>query len=75
MVLGQERSQPAAKLVGLRLHRPLHDIKYTEYRGDLLPYVVEGASGLLFVDFFRIDRNAGTLNSKGIVLLDPRRVP
>ena len=47
----------------------------TKYRGDLLPNVVEGSSGLLFVDFFQIDRNVGTPYSKGIVLLDPSRVP
>jgi hypothetical protein len=52
---------------------PPRDAQKAKYRGDLLPNVPEGGSGLLFVDFFQIERNTG--NPKGIVLLDPRRVP
>jgi hypothetical protein len=43
------------------------------YRGDLLPNVTERSSAMPFIDFFQIDRNTG--NQKGIVVLDPRRVP
>jgi hypothetical protein len=44
-----------------------------KYRGDLLPNVIERSRRMLFVEFFQIDRNTG--NPKGIVALDPRRVP
>lgn len=44
-----------------------------KYRGDLLPNVTEGATGMPFVDFFQIERNTGS--PKGIVALNPRRVP
>jgi Family of unknown function (DUF6932) len=44
-----------------------------KYRGDLLPNVREGDSGELFVEFFQRDKETG--RPKGIVALDPRRVP
>jgi hypothetical protein len=44
-----------------------------KYRGDLLPNVIEGSSGMPFIDFFQIERNTGL--AKGIVALDPGRVP
>ncbi len=52
---------------------PPRDAQKTKYRGDLLPNVKEGSSGLLFVDYFQQDKNTG--NPKGIVALDPRLVP
>jgi hypothetical protein len=54
---------------------PPRSAQKAKYRGDVLPNVQNGAGGPLMVEFFQIDRNAGTLFSKGIVLLDPRRVP
>ena len=44
-----------------------------KYRGDLLPNVVEAHSQRLFVEFFQVDKATG--EPKGIVFLDPRRVP
>lgn len=43
-----------------------------KYRGDLLPNVLEGSSGMLFVDFFQIDKATG--KPKGIIALDPGSV-
>lgn len=44
-----------------------------KYLGDLFPAEVpEGISGRRFVDFFQIDKDTG--NSKGIVLIDLRRL-
>jgi hypothetical protein len=43
-----------------------------KYRGDVLPNVTEAASGKLMMEFFQTDRETGA--SKGILLLDPRRV-
>jgi hypothetical protein len=52
---------------------PPRDAQKKKYRGDLLPNVPEGSSGLLFVDYFQRDKNTG--DPKGIVTLDPRLVP
>lgn len=43
-----------------------------KYRGDLLPNVMEGGSGMPFVDFFQVDKVSG--RQKGIVAIDPRMV-
>lgn len=43
-----------------------------KYQGDVLIAGVEAASGLAFVNFFQQTRDGRT---KGIVSLDPRRVP
>ena len=47
--------------------------QHVKYGGDILPNVVEGQSGSLFVDFFQVDRATG--DAKGIVELDLRRLP
>lgn len=44
-----------------------------KYLGDVMPNVIEAGSGQPFVDFFQIDKNTG--KPKGIVALDPRRIP
>jgi len=41
------------------------------FGGELLPNVVERASGLEFADFFQNERDSGR---KGIVVIDPRRI-
>jgi hypothetical protein len=40
------------------------------FGGELLPNVVESASGLVFAEFFQGERDTGR---KGIVVIDPRR--
>ena len=52
---------------------PPRAAQQAKYRGDLMPNVIEGGSRRLFVDFFQVDKVSG--NPKGIVSLDPRRVP
>jgi hypothetical protein len=47
--------------------------QHVKYGGDVLPNVVEGKSGSLFVDFFQVDSATG--DAKGIVELDLRRLP
>lgn len=41
------------------------------FGGELLPNVVEQASGLEFAEFFQNERDSGR---KGIVVIDPRRI-
>jgi hypothetical protein len=41
------------------------------FGGELLPNVVERASGLVFAEFFQNERDTGL---KGIVVIDPRRI-
>lgn len=41
------------------------------FGGELLPNVVESASGLVFVEFFQNERDT---SRKGIVVIDPRRI-
>jgi hypothetical protein len=41
------------------------------FGGELLPNVVERASGLEFADFFQNERDSGR---KGVVVIDPRRI-
>lgn len=43
-----------------------------KYRGDLLPNIVEGSSGMPFVDFFQVEKDSG--ETKGILVIDPRRI-
>ena len=43
-----------------------------KYRGDLLPNIVEGSSGMPFVDFFQVEKDSGGI--KGILVIDPRRI-
>lgn len=43
-----------------------------KYRGDLLPNIVEGSSGMPFVDFFQVEKDSG--GTKGILVIDPRRI-
>lgn len=47
--------------------------QHAKYRGDLLPNIIESGSNALFKDFFQIDKATGA--PKGIVVLDPRRMP
>lgn len=47
-------------------------VMQAKYFGDIFPAGTEGSSGLTFVDFFQQTRDGKT---KGIVSLDPRRVP
>lgn len=43
-----------------------------KYRGDLLPNIVEGSSGMPFVEFFQVEKDSG--GTKGILVIDPRRI-
>ena len=52
---------------------PPRAAQHAKYRGDLLPNVSEGDSGVLIVEFFQRDKETG--RPKGIVVLDPRSVP
>jgi hypothetical protein len=52
---------------------PPRAAQQAKYRGDLLPNVPEGSSGMPFVDFFQRDKETGA--HKGIITLSPRRVP
>lgn len=51
---------------------PPRAAQQAKYRGDLLPNVIEGNSGRLFVDFFQLDKVTG--KPKGIIALDPGSV-
>ena len=53
--------------------KPPRAAQHAKYRGDLLPNITEATSGMPFVDFFQIDKNSG--KAKGVLTLDPRRVP
>ena len=51
-------------LLDVDFPRPLQQLKY---RGDVLPNVVEGTSGLLFQEYFQQNKNTG--GTKGIIEL------
>jgi hypothetical protein len=53
--------------------KPPRAAQHAKYRGDLLPNVRERSRGMPFVDFFQRDKE--TDGFKGIIALDPRRVP
>ena len=52
--------------------RPPRAAQQAKYRGDILPNVIETDCGLLFVEFFQLDRESG--EPKGIAAIDPRGV-
>jgi hypothetical protein len=52
----------------LRDVRPPRAAQQAKYRGDILPNMVEGNSGMPFVDFFQHDKVTG--RAKGIIAID-----
>ena len=52
--------------------QPPRAAQQAKYRGDILPNIIEADCGLMFVEFFQVDRDSG--EPKGIAAIDPRGV-
>ena len=62
------RGVDAARLDPILLLASGRSAQRAKYGGDLFPEVTEGSSGMLFSEFFQLDKATG--QPKGIILVD-----